>query len=210
MDEPLVEKLTLSLDPILMNRLKTVYRFQKNQVNVEEKPIFEEWILKEIDYIVQHEELRIANQSFYSQRSVPDEDINRQQVVQPKYVTPILYIGPSELDFTDDLAIALGVLEFKKRNEHIYWDCCECYHCDEDEEDYWNRDRCLCHQASCVCWCDQRHLEYHIIYKNDIKYQLITKLPEGKCPGHSVCYLQRPFGDTIDNLRLKRKEHEDV
>jgi len=169
-----VEQVVLNIDPVLMSRLKIVYAFQKNSYNVDLKPTFEKWILEELALVIGNEELRIANQSFYAQRSVADEVINRPQIIRQPYVEPIEALLENESEFSDDLAIALGVLDYKKKNQHIWWDCCLCSH-------YYTNS----------------------YTKDGVKYKYKGVKPDIGCPGHRECKSVRPLSVSAA-LRLRK------
>jgi len=198
-----VEQVVLNIDPVLMSRLKIVYAFQKNSYNVDLKPTFEKWILEELALVIGNEELRIANQSFYAQRSVADEVINRPQIIRQPYVEPIEALLENESEFSDDLAIALGVLDYKKKNQHIWWDCCLCSHCgDEEEDDDGDKLRCNCHSC-CVCWCEESHYYTNSYTKDGVKYKYKGVKPDIGCPGHRECKSVRPLSVSAA-LRLRK------
>jgi hypothetical protein len=132
------------------------------------------------------EECGIVNREFYRQKTVPGENINKPQTVSNSYkpyIPPVEIDGADQLCFSDDLAQQLGLLEFKKRSRHIIWNCCNCSHCmDLDEEDGY----CDCH-AKCVCWCNNKHFTGQTFVQDNINYKLKTEEPKQKCVGHNEC-----------------------
>lgn len=133
------------------------------------------------------EECGIVNRSFYAQKTVPGENINKPQTVTTlykPYTPPVELDGADQLCFNDYLAQKLGLMEYKKRSRHIVWNCCSCSHCmdlGDDEEGY-----CDCH-VKCVCWCNNKHFAHQTFIQDNINYKLKTETPKQKCPGHTEC-----------------------
>lgn len=179
----------LSILPEIYTRLEKAYKSLRKDYQVDKT--INKWMAMHFSNCATliHEECHIVNREFYTQKTVPGEDINKPQktfIEYRPYVPPTLLDGADELCFSDELAKELGILEFKKRSMHVEWNCCNCYHCAGYDDNEYERDPCTCHQQ-CLCWCNNRHRSWNTFEKDGIEYKLRTETPDRKCPGHSEC-----------------------
>ena len=178
-------RVELNVDIEIYNRLVKAHKRLRDTYKMESVNKWMAMHFKNCATLIQ-EECGIVNTEFYTQTTVPGEDINKPQLSvwgYKDYVPPVYVDGPEGKFFSDDLAIKMNVLEYKNRNRHIEWVCCSCNHCDDDDDEY--NAVCDCHKK-CICWCGN-NCRNRTFTELNIRYIVRTDNPKVKCPGHREC-----------------------